>query len=167
MKKLLFMLAFVCSTFAIQAQDFSFGVGYGNAQEFFGDDIKYGVTANFGVDFDIFKKSNFNLGPAIGIVWTGDLESDIETIENESSLLTGLHAGVDLGRFTIKGRQSVVLPYTDKNNDVFFTSVSGGQVEYKLKKDGFVALMLGGDYFFNRELFHYTYQFKTGITLKF
>ena len=161
------MLALMCSSFAIQAQDFSLSTGWAQSMEFIGDDIKDGIAINFAVDFDAFKKSNFNLGPSLDVYWLGEISSDVESIDKTGFFGAGINTGFDIGRTTLKGKYLLPVPEPNRNENVFFTSIASGQVEYKLTKDGFVALMVGGDYFFNRNLFHYTYQIKTGITLKF
>ena len=148
-----------------QAQDIFVSGGHLQALHIGGgDDIEQGASINVGIDFDIFKKSKFNFGPSLVV---NGFTSAGEDIDATTVFGAGLTTGFDLGRFTFKSGLNYTIPVVEKGRDLLFYSVSTSALQYKLKKDGKLAIQAGLDYMFNRNFNYYTYQPTLGLSLKF
>ncbi len=170
------IVAVILGITTTQAQDISLSGGYAHAIEHLGDDIKEGASIKFAVDFDVFKKHNFHLGPTINITGFTNLVTTsngvvYEEVEGQTFIAGGLLAGYDFGRFDFKSGVSANIRNSEPSSDYGYSFtdrlVLNNALEYRLKEDGLLALRLGHDYFFNQYLFHYTHQTTLGLTLKF
>ena len=152
----------------VTAQDIYVNGGYTQALKIgTGDDILQGASVTFGVDFDIFKKSKFNFGPSLRVEGFSKLLSGDSEIPKNTKFGAGLVTGFDLGRWTIKSGLNYVIPIVEPGYHVLFYSSSSNTLQYRLKKDGNLAIQAGFDYLFNRNINYYTYQPTIGLSLKF
>ena len=146
MKKLFLLVAFVVSSFAIQAQSVklelnagtlthdSFGVG-GIVDA--GDDLTIG-HGSFGVDVDFFDEKKFNFGPVAKIyAYEKDYFGGNDESLNHYGASAGLSAGVSLGGFSFD--TSFELPLPGKRESIFEAVISPSVSVMLSKKIGIKA----------------------------
>ena len=169
MNKFLLIVVAILSMGAAQAQDLHVSGGYVHALEHLGSDIKEGASFKVGVDFDIFKKSDFRFGPSFAVTGFTNITTRVEEIKKRTFMSAGLTTGYDFGRIDFKSGLSANSHNSRPTEGYKFTErlVLNNAVEYRLKKDGNLGLRLGHDYFFNQYLFHYTHQTTLGLVFKF
>ena len=86
MNKFLLIVVAILSMGAAQAQDLHVSGGYVHALEHLGSDIKEGASFKVGVDFDIFKKSDFRFGPSFAVTGFTNISTRVEEIKKQTLL---------------------------------------------------------------------------------
>ena len=159
MRKLLYTLILLVGMTTYGQNEISLNVGHLQAMEFIGDDIKNGVAVSLRGDLDLFRKKAFVFGPTASFYKLGEIASDIESIDKEEVASLGLNMGFRTNNTLFK--LSYQLPVSEQ--DPIFKSVMSGSLAFGKK----AGVKVGFDYFFNRNLFHYTYSINTGLFIRF
>ena len=174
-------MAFVVSSFAIQAQDkdpilidlfinnFEVNGGVLTHDSFSGGglidtgrDLEIG-QASIGFSGDFWSSKKFNFGPAGKVYfhevgYSGGKDPEL----NHYTVSLGANAGVDLGKFFFDA--SFELPLENKRENIFefvFSPSAGFMIS------DHVGIKANFDYFAQKKLFNYAYTFGGGVIYKF
>lgn len=161
------MLTLLLGSYTATAQDLSVNGAYIQGMEHIGDDIKQGFGLTVNANFDLFSKSGFNFGPSFTYYELGEIKSDIEELSGDKELGAGLHMGFDAKKVAFDVKYELPLTPNRHDEPIFFESVLSGKIQFLPYKGKGVGFQTGVDYFFNKHIFHYTYQITGGLFYRF